>query len=52
MTRTFMRPAGSDDPERRHNHEQQREKEYDSKQIVRRGDDISIVIGEDDCSGR
>jgi hypothetical protein len=48
----FMKPAGSDDPERRHKHEQQREKEYDRQQIVRRCDDISIVIGEDDCSGR
>ena len=52
MTRAFMKPAGSDDPERRHKHEQQREKEYDSQQIVRRCDDISIVIGAYDCGGR
>ena len=41
-----------DYPEHRHEHEQQREKGYDEQPIVRRDDDVSVVIGEDYRSGR
>jgi hypothetical protein len=52
MTLALMKPPGVDYPEHRHEHEQQREKEYNGQPMVRGSDNVSVVIGEDYRSGR